>query len=108
MVEGKQRLDKWLFFSRAVKSRSLAQKLVELGRVRIKGQKAAQPADTVKAGDTLTLTMDRRILVWRVLGLGERRGPAPEAQALYEDLSPQSGADQPPDEIDPLRNARHQ
>ena len=106
LSSGRQRIDKWLFFARAVKSRSLGQKLVELGRVRINGAKATQPSDTVKPGDTLTLTMDRRILIWRVLGPGERRGPAPEARLLYEDLSPEAGGEAPPDEIEPLRQAR--
>lgn len=103
---GRQRVDRWLFFSRAVKSRSLGAKLVELGRVRINGEKAAQPSDTVKIGDVLTLTMDRRILVWRVLAPGERRGPAPEARLLYEDLSPAHDGASPPSEIAPLRQAK--
>jgi len=89
---GRQRIDKWLFFSRAVKSRSLAAKLVEAGRVRINREKAAQPSDSVKPGDVLTITLDRQILVYRILLLGERRGPAVEARLLYEDLSPGNGA----------------
>ncbi|RRH94371.1 RNA-binding S4 domain-containing protein [Mesorhizobium tamadayense] len=86
--EGRQRIDKWLFFSRAVKSRSLAAKLVVAGRVRINRDKAAQASDLVKAGDVLTITLERRILVWKVLGAGTRRGPAEEARTLYEDMSP--------------------
>ncbi|WP_292324483.1 RNA-binding S4 domain-containing protein, partial [Mesorhizobium sp.] len=81
--EGRQRIDKWLFFSRAVKSRSLAAKLVVAGRVRINRDKAAQASDLVKAGDVLTITLDRRILVWKLLGCGSRRGPAEEARLLY-------------------------
>jgi len=103
---GAQRVDKWLFFARAVKSRSLGAKLVELGRVRINGQRAERPSDMVKSGDTLTLTMDRTILVWRVLGPGERRGPAPEARLLYDDLSQAPAGDAPPSEIAPLRQVR--
>lgn len=86
----RQRIDKWLFFSRAVKSRSLAAKLVQAERVRINRQKADQPSDTLKIGDVLTITLDKRILVYRILALGERRGPASEARLLYEDLSPDS------------------
>jgi ribosome-associated heat shock protein Hsp15 len=86
--EGRQRIDKWLFFSRAVKSRSLAAKLVVAGRVRINRDKAAQASDLVKAGDVLTMTLERRILVWKVLDCGTRRGPAEEARQLYEDMSP--------------------
>ncbi|TIQ90713.1 MAG: RNA-binding S4 domain-containing protein, partial [Mesorhizobium sp.] len=85
---GRQRIDKWLFFSRAVKSRSLAAKLVVAGRVRINRDKAAQASDLVRAGDVLTITLERRIFVWKVLGTGSRRGPAEEARLLYEDISP--------------------
>ncbi|SFO48191.1 ribosome-associated heat shock protein Hsp15 [Mesorhizobium sp. NFR06] len=86
--EGRQRIDKWLFFSRAVKSRSLAAKLVIAGRVRINRDKAAQASDLVKPGDVLTITLEGRILVWKVLDCGARRGPAQEARLLYEDISP--------------------
>lgn len=84
----RQRIDKWLFFSRAVKSRSLAAKLVVAGRVRINRDKAAQASDLVKPGDVLTITLERRIFIWKVLGAGARRGPAEEARTLYEDMSP--------------------
>lgn len=84
----RQRVDKWLFFARAVKSRSLAAKLVQSGAVRVNREKVAQPSHPVKAGDGLTITLDRRILVWRVLDTGSRRGPAEEARRLYEDLTP--------------------
>jgi ribosome-associated heat shock protein Hsp15 len=88
VAEGRQRIDKWLFFSRAVKSRSLAAKLVVAGRVRINRDKAAQASDLVRLGDVLTITLERRIFVWKVLGTGSRRGPAEEARLLYEDISP--------------------
>lgn len=87
-AEGRQRIDKWLFFSRAIKSRSLAAKLVQAGRVRLNGEKISQPAEAVGPDDVLTLTLDRRILVYKVLSPGTRRGPAEEARTLYEDLSP--------------------
>lgn len=87
-MEPGQRLDKWLFFARVVKSRSLAAKLVQSKRVRRNRDKAQQASDAVRPGDVLTITLDRRILVYRVLGMGERRGPAEEARQLYEDLSP--------------------
>lgn len=85
---GRQRVDKWLFFARAVKSRSLAAKLVQAGHVRLNRDKIDQPAHAVKPGDVLTIRLERRVLVWRVLAPGARRGPAEEAQALYEDLTP--------------------
>jgi len=88
VARDRQRIDKWLFFSRAVKSRSLAAKLVVAGRVRINRDKAAQASDMVKPGDVLTITLERRIFVWKVLNTGARRGPAEEARLLYEDMSP--------------------
>lgn len=90
--EGRQRIDKWLFFARVVKSRSLAAKLAQGGRVRVNRNKVDQAAYQVKTGDVLTITLDRRVLVYRILKVGERRGPAPEARLLYEDLAPPEAA----------------
>ncbi|MEO6395766.1 MAG: RNA-binding S4 domain-containing protein [Devosia sp.] len=84
----KQRLDKWLFFSRAVKSRTLAQKLIEAGAVRINSVRTVRTDHPVGEGDVLTMTLHESLMVWRVLAAGTRRGPAPEAQNLYQDLSP--------------------
>ena len=89
---GRQRIDKWLFFARAVRSRSLAAKLVQAGHVRLNRDKIDQPAHAVKPGDVLTVRLERRVLVWRVLAPGARRGPAGEAQTLYEDLTPRDEA----------------
>lgn len=105
MAEARQRLDKWLFFARVVKSRSLAARVAEAGRVRINGDKAAQAAAAVRPGDVLTITLERRILVYRVLDGGARRGPAEEARRLYEDLSPEPAPKDRalPDAMPPLR-----
>ena len=84
----KQRLDKWLFFSRAVKSRTLAQKLIETGAIRVNSERTDRSDHKVGPGDVLTMTVHTRLLVWRILDPGSRRGPAPEAALLYEDLSP--------------------
>ena len=84
----KQRLDKWLFFSRAVKSRTLAQKLIEAGVVRVNSERTDRSDHKIGVGDVLTMTVHEQVRVWRVLDPGSRRGPAPEAQGLYEDLSP--------------------
>ncbi len=88
----RQRIDKWLFFSRMVKSRSLAQGHVQSGHVHINGQRIAQPSHMVKPGDKVELSLDRRDLVLIVKSGGERRGPYEEARLLYDDQSP------PPDE----------
>jgi len=87
-AEARQRIDKWLFFARLVKSRSLAAKLAQSGRVRVNRAKITQAAYAIKAGDVLTINLDRRVLVWKVLDTGHRRGPAAEARLLYDDLSP--------------------
>ncbi len=84
----RQRIDKWLFFARIVKSRSLAAKLAAGGKVRVNRSKIDQASHQIKVGDVLTVTLERRIVVCRVLQPGSRRGPASEAQLLYEDLSP--------------------
>jgi ribosome-associated heat shock protein Hsp15 len=107
VARDRQRIDKWLFFSRAVKSRSLAAKLVVAGRVRINRDKAAQASDMVKPGDVLTITLERRIFVWKVLGTGARRGPAEEARLLYQDMSPPPvpKGEAVPDAIPALREA---
>ncbi|MBX3531203.1 MAG: RNA-binding S4 domain-containing protein [Rhizobiaceae bacterium] len=100
MVEtGRQRIDKWLFFARVVKSRTLAAKLVESGKVRINAERVVQPAHAVKPGDGLTITLERQVLVLKVLAPGARRGPAEEARTLYENLSaPPPKAAPPPAE----------
>ena len=85
---GKQRLDKWLFFSRALKSRTLAQKLIETGAVRVNSERTIRTDHQVGPGDVLTMNVHSRLLVWKILDPGVRRGPLAEAQTLYEDLSP--------------------
>lgn len=81
------RIDKWLWWARFFKTRSLAAKVVA-GGVRINGQRTDKSKSAVKPGDTLTFAQNRSIRVIKVIGLGHRRGPATEAAALYEDLSP--------------------
>lgn len=83
-----QRIDKWLWYARVVKSRSLAQKLVAAGHVRVNRDKVTAPSKSVRAGDVLTVSVARTVRILKVLAPGERRGPAPEAQLLYEDLTP--------------------
>lgn len=88
-----QRLDKWLWCARVAKSRAACARLVEAGGVRLNRQPADKPHARLRPGDVLTLALGSRergtILVWRVLGLAARRGPAAEARGLYEDLSGQ-------------------
>jgi ribosome-associated heat shock protein Hsp15 len=88
MREDRQRLDKWLWFARFVKSRSLAAKLVGDGFVRVNGQRAENPAKGIAIGDVITVAVARTTAVVRVEALGARRGPAPEARQLYSELDP--------------------
>lgn len=87
---GGQRLDKWLWFVRIVKSRTAASELVRDGAVRINREKASKPSQWLKAGDVVTVVAHRQVRVLKVLAPGERRGPASEARLLFEDLTPQS------------------
>ena len=82
------RLDKWLYFARFFKTRGKASDVVTAGHVRVNGERAAKAAHSVGPGDTLTFPQGRQIRVVRLLGVGTRRGPASEAQALYDDLTP--------------------
>ncbi|MDD7969512.1 RNA-binding S4 domain-containing protein [Roseinatronobacter alkalisoli] len=82
------RLDKWLWHARFVKTRSLAVKLVSGPGFRVNSVPVSKPAVKVGADDVLSFSLGARVVVVRVLDCGTRRGPAPEAQSLYEDLSP--------------------
>ena len=83
----KLRLDKWLVHARFCKTRSVAAALVGAGHVRVNGDRAQKPAQTVAPGDILTLVQPRVVRVLRVEALGLRRGPASEARTLYTELS---------------------
>ena len=84
------RADKWLWHARFFKTRGLAAKLISSGHLRVNSAKVHKPARNVGPGDVLTFPQARRVRVVKVLALSERRGPATEAQALYEDLSPEA------------------
>ncbi|HET9149893.1 MAG TPA: RNA-binding S4 domain-containing protein [Alphaproteobacteria bacterium] len=82
------RLDKWLWFARFFKTRSLAARILEAGGVRVRGA-PAKPHTAVRPDDVVTFSVGGSVRVVRVVALGTRRGPAVEARALYEDLTPQ-------------------
>lgn len=88
------RVDKYLWFTRFFKTRSLATKRANGGRIRINGNKIKKSSDTVRIGDILTFAQGNEIRVIRVLNLGTRRGPAQEAQSLYEDITPNEDTDE--------------
>lgn len=83
-----QRLDKWLWYARVVKSRTLASSLVQDGKVRINRERITKPSQTIRPGDVITVAVHRQVRVLKVVAGGTRRGPAKEAISLYEDLSP--------------------
>ncbi|PLW78105.1 RNA-binding S4 domain-containing protein [Cohaesibacter celericrescens] len=91
----KLRIDKWLWYARVAKTRSLAAKLVTSGCVRLNKDKVTSASQGIKVEDVLTVTRASHVLVYKVVQLGSRRGPAPEAQLLFEDLTPkpEPGAD---------------
>ncbi len=89
------RLDKWLWHARFFKTRTLAASVVSAGKVRVDGTPVSKPARSVGPGVVLTFMKEEDVKVVRILGCGTRRGPAPEAQALYEDLSPPKEGKQP-------------
>ena len=80
------RLDKWLWHARFFKSRSLASRYIEKSRCRIDGRIVSKSHATVAPGMVLTFALGSCVHVVRVVALGERRGPAPEARALYEEI----------------------
>ncbi|MDO8422912.1 MAG: RNA-binding S4 domain-containing protein [Parvibaculum sp.] len=94
-----QRVDRWLWFARMIKSRTQAASLVSAGKVRLNGTRIDKPSRNVKPGDVLTFPLGDHVRVLKVLDAGTRRGPAPEAQALYEDLAPPATVKVAPDEL---------
>lgn len=88
MTDLRQRLDKWLWYARFFKSRSIAARLCAARRVRVNHAVISKAHAVVKPGDVLTFPQGGHIRVVEVVAPGERRGPAPEARALYNDLDP--------------------
>ena len=94
MSESTIRLDKWLWFARIVKSRTLAQKMVRSGKIRVNKLKFVNPAKLIIAGDVLTIAFEQKIFVLKIVSCGTRRGPFVEARQLYEDMLPVSNTKQ--------------
>jgi ribosome-associated heat shock protein Hsp15 len=83
----RQRIDKWLWHARMVRTRSDAAGLVTSGHVRLNGKRIDAPGHQARIGDVVTLVLDRSVKVIRVEGVCERRAAAPAARALYSDLT---------------------
>ena len=85
------RIDRYLFFIRLLKSRTLAQAVVDAGHVRIDGRRIEKSSEEVRVGSIVALPLHGRVRILRVLCLPDRRGPAAEARRCYEEL----GIDEP-------------
>ena len=84
----RQRIDKWLWHARVVRTRSAAASLAGGGHVRLNGSRIDASSQVVRSGDVITVALDRNIRVLKVKGFADRRGGATAARALYDDLSP--------------------
>jgi ribosome-associated heat shock protein Hsp15 len=81
-----QRLDKWLWFARFFKSRSIAARQCLDNKVRVNRAVCSKPSHAVRPGDIVSFNQGKTVRVVKILATGTRRGPASEAQLLYEDL----------------------
>lgn len=85
------RIDRYLHCIRLVKSRTLAQALIDTGHVRIDGKRVEKPSEPVRVGSVIALPLRDKVRVMRVLALPERRGPPAQARACYEELGAHPG-----------------
>jgi ribosome-associated heat shock protein Hsp15 len=83
----RQRIDKWLWFARIVRTRNDASALVASGHVRLNAQRVTAPSQLVRAGDVITVALDGGVRVLKVAGFAERRGDAEAGRALYVELT---------------------
>jgi ribosome-associated heat shock protein Hsp15 len=84
----RQRIDKWLWHARVVRTRSAAAALIESGHVRLNTRRVTACSQPVRVGDVVTVALDRSVRVLKAVGFADRRGGATEGRALYEDLAP--------------------
>lgn len=86
--DAEMRIDKWLWSARFFKTRAEAQRLVSSGRLRLDGEPMSKPHRQIRPGHVLTFPKADDVRVIKILAIATRRGPATEAQTLYEDLAP--------------------
>ena len=82
----RQRIDRWLWHARVVRTRAAAADLAAAGYVRVNGQRVDAASRTVHLGDVVTVSLTQGVRVLKVTGFAERRGPHPTTQALYQAL----------------------
>ena len=87
----RQRIDKWLWHARVVRTRSAAAALVDAGLVRVNSARIDAPSRPVRPGDVVTVALDRSVRILKVTGYADRRGSAVAARGLYQDLTPAPG-----------------
>jgi len=92
----RQRIDKWLWHARVVRTRSAAAALAGAGLVRVNSVRIDGSSKPVRPGDVVTIALDRHVRVLKVKGFAERRGSAEVARELFDDLTPQKPAQSPP------------
>jgi ribosome-associated heat shock protein Hsp15 len=84
----RQRIDKWLWHARVLRTRSAAAELVTSGHVRLNSERVTASSRLVRADDVITIALDRQVRILKVTGFAERRGDAEAGRALYDDLTP--------------------
>jgi ribosome-associated heat shock protein Hsp15 len=84
----RQRIDKWLWHARVVRTRSAAAELVTSGLVRLNGERVTASSRLVRSDDVITIALDRQVRILKATGFAERRGDAEAGRALYADLTP--------------------
>ena len=104
--DDRQRIDKWLWHARVVRTRSAAAALVASGHVRLNAHRIDAASRAVKAGDVITIALDRSVRILKATGFAERRGDATAARQLYEDLSPAPAPADPPAVVRPAGASR--
>jgi ribosome-associated heat shock protein Hsp15 len=102
-LSDRQRIDKWLWHARVVRTRSSAAALVTEGHVRLNGERVNASSRPVRAGDVVTVALDRVVRILKVIGFAERRGDADAARLLCEDITPIS----PPRETETVQAERN-
>lgn len=86
-IAASQRLDRWIWHARIVKTRTIASNLVAEGYVRVNGERTEQPGRAIKPGDVLTISLPARVRVLKVTGILPRRADANAAHDIYESVS---------------------
>jgi len=83
----RQRIDRWLWHARVVRTRRAAAALASCGHVRVNGARILAPSRMVRAGDVITVALERKVRVLKVRAFVDRRSPVQADQILYDELT---------------------